>query len=144
MAKAVQNKTLHFLLRIANHPQSLILTFVVTIFAGTVVYWLLEPYTLVQSLEWAVQTATSTGYGNYSSTTVLGSLFSSLFMLWGVAIILTLITGSVVNALRVDPNVFTDEEQKEILSYVRDQRKKEDILDTVYDESPDDGVTYVD
>lgn len=124
---AARKTVLDALLKIANHPRHLFLTLALTILIGTLVYFALEPYTLTQSLEWAVQSATSVGYGNYTATTTAGSLFSSLYMLWGVGVMLTLLTAFVVNALRVDPNVFTDAEQNEILSYVREQRAEKEL-----------------
>lgn len=119
-------------LRMANHWKVLAAVFVFSLLIPAGIYAVIEPYTFIQSLEWAAYMITSTGLGSHGATTLLGQLMGIGLMIWGPVIMLALVTGMVVNALRVDPNAFTHEEQEEILSYVRDQRAKEKAVARVW------------
>lgn len=110
---------------IANHKLLLVLTFFLTLFLGAGVYSTVEDYTFLQSLEWATYMMTSTGLGSYGAQTAFGQIFGCILMLWGTVVVMSLVTAFFVTALKEDPNAFTDEEQIEILTYIREQRLKE-------------------
>lgn len=126
MAKTTPRSTI---LAIANHWKTLGAVFFLSILIPAGVYSALEPYTFIQSLEWAVYMITSTGLGAHGATTFLGQVMGIALMIWGPVILMALFTGVIVNALRVDPNAFTDEEQRTLLAesaemtaWVREQR----------------------
>lgn len=110
---------------IANHKLLLVATFFLTLFAGAGLYSIVEPYTFLQSLEWATYMMTSTGLGSYGAETAFGQVLGIVLMLWGTVVVMSLVTAFFVSALREDPNVFTEAEQQEILVYIREQRAKE-------------------
>lgn len=116
-------KARNVVLRMANHWKILAVVFVLSVLIPAGIYCVIEPYTFVQSLEWAVYMITSTGLGSYGATTFVGQMMGLALMIWGPVIMMAIVTGMVVNALRVDPNAFTHEEQEEILSFVREQRE---------------------
>lgn len=107
------------LITIANHARLLIATFAVTVLGAAGLYSVIEPYTFLQGLEWATYMTTSTGLGSYGATTAAGQIMGVVLMIWGPVIMVALITGFVVNALREDPNAFTDAEQIELLEGTR-------------------------
>src|SRR6478609_11350256 len=109
----------------ANHWKILAAVFLLSILIPATLYCIIEPYTFVQSLEWAVYMITSTGLGSYGATTLAGQLMGLALMLWGPVMLMAIVTAGIVNFLRVDPNAFTNDEQEEILSYIREQREKE-------------------
>jgi flagellar basal body-associated protein FliL len=84
----------------------------IVVFAG--IYWMIEDYAFYQCVEWAIQTVTSTGYGNYGATGVAGSVLADILMLWGVFILLGIVTAVIVNILKEDPDHFSHEEQEQI------------------------------
>ena len=65
--------------------------------SGTVFYWLVEDLTPVDSLYFSVMTLATVGYGDYAPHTVAGKLFTVVYVLLGVGILLaflsTLATG---------------------------------------------------
>jgi hypothetical protein len=89
-----------------------IVTATILLFAG--IYWLIEDYAFYQCIEWAIQTLTSTGYGNYGATGVAGSVLADVLMLWGPFVLLAIVTAVVVNLLKEDPDHFSHEEQEQI------------------------------
>lgn len=119
-------------LGIANHWKTLGFVFFLSILIPAGIYSVIEPYTFIQSLEWAVYMITSTGLGAHGASTFIGQVMGVVLMIWGPVILMALFTGVIVNALRVDPNAFTDEEQVTLLAdtalvaeWVREQRAKE-------------------
>lgn len=100
-----------FLECMANSIPALILVALITVIVSAAGYVFFEGYTILQSVEWAVQTMTSVGYGNYPAQTVGGSIWSILMMLWGVVVILSLIVAVFVEAFRKDEHKLTDAEQ---------------------------------
>ena len=113
------------ILRLANHWRALALTFILCSLIPAGIYTAIEPYNFLESLVWSVYCLTSTGLGCYNATTAAGQIMTLVLMVVGPVLLLALFTGAIVNALRVDPNVFTDEEQKEIISILRELRNRE-------------------
>lgn len=112
-------------LTMANHWKILAGVFALSILIPAAIFCVIEPYTFIQSLEWSVYMITSTGLGAHGATTFVGQIMGIFLMLWGPVMLMAIVTAGIVNFLRVDPNVFTHEEQEEILSFVRDQRAKD-------------------
>lgn len=113
---------------IANHKLLLVATFFLTLFVGAGLYSIVEDYTFLQSLEWATYMMTSTGLGSYGAETAFGQVLGIVLMLWGTVVVMSLVTAFFVTALRDEPPVettFSEDEQQEVLSYIREQRAKE-------------------
>jgi voltage-gated potassium channel len=62
---------------------------------GTVVFHLLEGWSIVDSLYVTAQTLTTVGYGDVAPHTVYGRIFATVFMLAGVGIVLYALTSTV-------------------------------------------------
>jgi len=67
----------------------------VAIATGTVVFHLLEGWSIVDSLYVSAQTLTTVGYGDVVPRTVYGRIFATVFMLAGVGIVLYALTSTV-------------------------------------------------
>jgi voltage-gated potassium channel len=74
----------------------------------------------VGSLYWAVTTATTTGYGDYSPITTPGRLLGMWLMLSSVAMV-AVATGQIAGAVSNDPNLFSKDEQEEMRDDHMDQ-----------------------
>jgi len=62
------------------------------IFAGTVVFRILEGWTWIQSFYFSVVTLTTVGYGDIHPTTDATRLFTAIFILAGVGLVLASLT----------------------------------------------------
>ena len=62
---------------------------------GTVIFHLLEGWSILDSLYVTVQTVTTVGFGDVTPRTVLGRVFATLFMMVGVGIVLYALTSTV-------------------------------------------------
>jgi voltage-gated potassium channel len=67
----------------------------VAIATGTVVFHLLEGWSIVDSLYVTAQTLTTVGYGDVAPHTIYGRIFATVFMLAGVGIVLYALTSTV-------------------------------------------------
>jgi len=61
---------------------------VVTLACGTVFYWRVEDWGLLDSLYFSVITLTTVGYGDLAPTTAAGKVFTMLYIFAGIGIIL--------------------------------------------------------
>src|SRR5678816_1071866 len=62
---------------------------------GTVVFHLLEGWSILDSLYVTVQTVTTVGFGDITPRTGLGRIFATVFMMVGVGIVLYALTSTV-------------------------------------------------
>tara|TARA_R110002050_G_scaffold180350_3_gene313948 strand:- start:655 stop:969 length:315 start_codon:yes stop_codon:yes gene_type:complete len=69
----------------------LLLTTILVIAIGTVVYQYLENWTWLDSLYFSIITLTTIGYGDFSPQTAAGKWFTIFYIILGVGIILTFI-----------------------------------------------------
>jgi voltage-gated potassium channel len=67
---------------------------------GTVVFHLLEGWSIVDSLYATAQTVTTVGFGDVAPRTFYGRLFASFFMLFGVGIVLYALTSTVQSIIQ--------------------------------------------
>lgn len=74
---------------------NLLLAIAIIILFGTLGFYLIEGWSLTNSLYVAVQTVTTVGYGDVTPTTRGGRLFSIIFMLAGVGTVLYGLTSTV-------------------------------------------------
>jgi len=76
-------------LRIKTKISSAIVSLLIWIGMGTVVYHNIENWNWVQSFYFSVTTLTTVGYGDLAPTTDLSRLFTSLYVIFGAAVVLT-------------------------------------------------------
>jgi ABC-type transport system involved in cytochrome bd biosynthesis fused ATPase/permease subunit len=62
------------------------------IVSGTVFYWLVEDLNPIDSLYFSVMTLATVGYGDYAPHTVAGKLFTVVYVLLGVGILLAFLS----------------------------------------------------
>jgi voltage-gated potassium channel len=67
---------------------------------GTVVFHLLEGWSIVDSLYASAQTVTTVGFGDVAPRTFYGRIFASFFMLFGVGIVLYALTATVQSIIQ--------------------------------------------
>jgi voltage-gated potassium channel Kch len=65
---------------------------VIAISSGTVFYWLFEDLSIVNALYFSVTTLTTVGYGDFSPQTTPGKLFTVVYVLVGVGILLAFLS----------------------------------------------------
>jgi hypothetical protein len=64
----------------------------IAISSGTVFYWLVEDLSIVNALYFSVTTLTTVGYGDFSPETAAGKLFTVVYVLVGVGILLAFLS----------------------------------------------------
>jgi voltage-gated potassium channel len=65
---------------------------IIAITSGTVFYWLFEDLSVVNALYFSVTTLTTVGYGDFSPDTTAGKLFTVVYVLVGVGILLAFLS----------------------------------------------------
>lgn len=83
-------KTLISFLEDKNY-RDLLLTTTIVLGFGTVVYHYLEGWTWIDSIYFSVITLTTIGYGDYSPATDAGKVFTIIYIIIGLGIILSFI-----------------------------------------------------
>ena len=79
-----------------------ILAVFVAIAVGAVGFHLIEDWPLLDSLYVATQTVTTVGYGDVAPRTFAGKLFSTIFMLVGVGVVLFALTSTVQTIVQME------------------------------------------
>ena len=74
-----------------EHYRDLLITSLVILGFGTVVYHYLEGWSWIDCLYFSVITLTTIGYGDFSPQTEAGKLFTIFYILIGIGMILTFI-----------------------------------------------------
>lgn len=82
--------TLLSFLRDKEYRELLYTTFI-TLLVGTVVYHFLEGWSWIDSMYFSVITLSTIGYGDFSPTSDLGKIFTIIYIIVGVGIILSFI-----------------------------------------------------
>ena len=74
------------------HFRSLARLAIIAIASGTIFYWLVEGLRPVDSLYFSVMTLATVGYGDFAPRTDAGKLFTVVYVLVGVGILLSFLT----------------------------------------------------
>ena len=100
--------------QLVNSPKLLTIFSLVFLFLESGIYAIFEKKNFLDSLWWALITATTVGYGDsYPSTT--GGRFVAVSLVLGMILFLIpMITASIASKLIVDRDAFTHEEQEDI------------------------------
>ncbi len=101
---------------VANSPGLLFAIFVLFMSVASVLYGIFEDSPFLDSLYWAVVTATTLGYGDFAPHSTEGKVLTSFLIMTTVFLFLPTITANLSSKLIVDRDVFTHEEQEEIKS----------------------------
>lgn len=71
--------------------RDLLYTTSVVLFIGTIAYHFIEGWSFIDSLYFSVVTLTTIGFGDFAPQTDAGKLFTVLYILMGIGVILTFI-----------------------------------------------------
>ena len=91
------------LLGISRDPETKALPVVVGVLllSGTMFYWSVEDWTLIQALYFSVVTLTTVGYGDFSPTTAGTQIFTIVYILTGFGVLVALLTSVAEQYLRL-------------------------------------------
>jgi len=84
-----------FLLPSRARIRIVMMAVLLAILLGTVVFHLLEGWSILDSLYVTVQTVTTVGFGDLTPRTTLGRIFATFFMMLGVGVVLYALTSTV-------------------------------------------------
>ena len=90
--------------------RDLLITTVVIILVGTITYHYVEGWSVIDSLYFSVVTLTTIGYGDFSPKTDTGKIFTIIYIVVGIGMIL-----SFVNTIQHHYTYMRSREKKEIL-----------------------------
>ncbi len=76
------------------YPQFQALTFLVAVLlgSGTLFYWRVEGWSVVDSVYFSVITLTTVGYGDFSPQTTVGKVFTIVYVLIGLGILVSFLS----------------------------------------------------
>ncbi|MET8149896.1 potassium channel family protein [Actinoplanes sp. NPDC049668] len=118
------------LVRLANSPRNLMLSYLLLIVVCSVLYHFFEEESFGDSLWWAVVTASTVGYGDISPETWQARVMAAVLISVMVLIVVPLITAHFASKLIVDHDAFRHEEQEELKNNLRHVRRLLDELAT--------------
>jgi voltage-gated potassium channel len=115
--------------QVVNSPRLLTIFSLAFLFIESGIYALFEKKDFLDSLWWALITATTVGYGDSYPTTTGGRFVAVTLVLGMILFLIPMITASIASKLIVNRDAFTHEEQeemKQVLKEIRNHQIKED------------------
>ena len=107
---------------VANVPRALMGAYVAFIVVCGFLYSIFEDKTIGDSLWWAVVTASTVGYGDFSPVSWPARVLAALLISVMVLLVIPLITAHFASKLIVNNDAFQHEEQEEIKLQLREIR----------------------
>ena len=101
--------------------RDLLITTILIVLAGTLFYHFVEGWSIIDSLYFSVVTLTTIGYGDFSPQTDAGKIFTIIYIIVGIGMIL-----SFINTIQHHYTFMRHKERKEILKNKAFRSKKEE------------------
>jgi len=111
--------------RVVNSPPLLTLFALLFLFIETGVYAVFEKKDFLDSLWWALITATTVGYGDSYPSTTGGRFVAVTLVLGMILFLIPMITASIASKLIVNRDAFTHEEQEEMKQLLKEIHKNQ-------------------
>lgn len=109
--------------QVVNSPKLLTFISLLFLFFESGLYAIFEKKDFLESLWWALITATTVGYGDAYPSTTGGRFVAVTLVLGMILFLIPMITASIVSKLLVNRDAFTHEEQEEMKSVLREIRR---------------------
>lgn len=106
--------------RIVNSPRLLTIFALFFLFIATTTYSIFEKKEFLDSLWWALITATTVGYGDSYPSTTGGRFVAVTLVLGMILFLIPMITASIASKLIVNRDAFTHEEQEEMKQLLKE------------------------
>jgi voltage-gated potassium channel Kch len=103
--------------------RDLLITTVIIIFSGTFVYHYLEGWSYIDSFYFSVVTLTTIGYGDFSPQTDAGKIFTVIYIIIGIGMIL-----SFINTIQHHYTYMRHREKREILKNRAFKKSEEKMI----------------
>jgi voltage-gated potassium channel len=110
--------------QLVNSPKLLTLFSLAFLFIESGLYAIFEAKNFVDSLWWALITATTVGYGDSYPNTTGGRFVAVTLVLGMILFLIPMITASIASKLIVNRDAFTHEEQEEMKQMLKEINKK--------------------
>lgn len=111
--------------RVVNSPRLLSVLALSFLFVETGVYAVFEKKDFLDSLWWALITASTVGYGDSYPSTTGGRFVAVTLVLGMILFLIPMITASIASKLIVNRDAFTHEEQEEMKYLLREIHKNQ-------------------
>jgi voltage-gated potassium channel len=109
--------------QVVNSPRLLTLVSLVFLFVESGLYAFFEKKNFLDSLWWALITATTVGYGDSYPATTGGRFVAVSLVLGMILFLIPMITASIASKLIVNRDAFTHEEQEEMKAMLIEIRR---------------------
>ncbi len=107
------------IVKLANSPGRLLLVFLSVLAVASVLFAGIEHISLINGGYWAIITATTIGYGDYSPHYLASKIVTVLLIAGTVFFFIPMVTAGLASKLIVDRNAFTNDEQEEMKNVLR-------------------------
>lgn len=107
------------LMYVANRIWLILAIYAASLLLGAAAFAACEGKTFGEGLWWAGVTALTVGYGDLTPATPAGRLVGMAFGHFWIFMVIPMIIANIILHLIEDKNLFTDEEQRELMSRVR-------------------------
>ena len=109
--------------QVVNSPRLLTLVSLLFLFIESGLYAIFEKKDFLDSLWWALITATTVGYGDSYPSTTGGRFVAVTLVLGMILFLIPMITASIASKLIVNRDAFTHEEQEEMKELLQEIRR---------------------
>ncbi|WP_158290270.1 potassium channel family protein [Ramlibacter sp. WS9] len=104
---------------VANRIWLILGIYSLSLLAGAASFALLEQKSFGEGLWWAAVTALTIGYGDLTPVTPAGRVAGTFFGHFWIFVVIPMIIANIILHLIEDKNIFTDEEQRELMRRIQ-------------------------